>query len=236
MKICSSPARLLATLSILLLTGAPVVAQVPTPGSPTGINSAFVKLFGAVTSFTAKVQTQVFDPSQKEVVRMPMDLSALDSKVRLEINLAQMKSAQFTAATLAQMKQQGLDRVISVFRPDKKATYIIYPGIQSYMSIPLAKGEAEAMESGLKLEKSPLGKETVDGHACTKNKVTVRGAKGTVLEAVTWNASDLKDFPLQIQLKEKDNKNNVLMRFSQVSLARPDPKQFELPAAYGQMK
>ena len=165
---------------------------------------------------------------------MPMDLAALDNKVRLEINLAQMQSAQFTAATLAQLKQAGMDHVVSVFRPDKKATYIMYPGVQSYLSIPLAKGEAEAMEKGLKLEKSSLGKETIDGHPCVKNKITVRGDKGPVLEAVTWNASDLKDFPLQIQLKEKDNK--VLMHFSQVSLARPDAKQFDLPAAYGQMK
>jgi len=234
MKTCSLPARLVAAVSIVLLAGTLAFAQVPTTGSPTGINSAFVKLFGAVTSFTAKVQTQVFDPSQKEVVRLPMDLAALDSKVRLEINLAQMQSAQFTPATLAQLKQAGMDRVVSVFRPDKKATYIIYPGVQSYMSIPLAKGEAEAMEKGLKLEKSSLGKESIDGHACVKNKVTVRGDKGPVLEAVTWNASDLKDFPLQIQLKEKDNK--VLMHFSQVSLARPDAKQFDLPTSYGQMK
>ena len=25
-----------------------------------------------------------------------------------------------------------MDRVVSVFRPDKKATYMIYPGVQSY--------------------------------------------------------------------------------------------------------
>ena len=67
-------------------------AQVPSAGSPTGINAAFVKLFGTVGAFTAKVETQVLDQSQKETVRMPMDFAALDGKVRLEINLAQMQS------------------------------------------------------------------------------------------------------------------------------------------------
>ena len=206
----------------------------PTTGSPTGINAAFVKLFGAVNSFTAKVETQVFDPSQKEIVRMPMDLAALDGKVRLEINLAQVQSRDFSCQHPRQLKQAGMDRVVSVFRPDKKATYIIYPGVQSYLIIPLAKGEAEALEKGLKLNKSALGNETIDGHPCVKNKVTVRNDKGPVLEAVTWNAADLKDFPLQIQMKQKDNK--VLMRFSQVSFVRPDAKQFDLPSNYGLMK
>ncbi len=234
MNTWSLQARLLAALPILLLAGHLAFAQVPTTGSPAGINAAFVRLFGPVSSFTAKVETQVFDPSQKEIVHMPMDLAALDGKVRLEINLAQMQSTEFSARTLAQLKQAGMDRVVSVFRPDKKTTYIIYPGVQSYLSIPLAKGEAEAMEKGLKLEKSPLGKENIDGHPCVKNKVTVRNDTGPVLEAVTWNAADLKDFPLQIQMKEKNNK--VLMRFSQVSFVRPDAKQFDLPSTYGEMK
>jgi hypothetical protein len=234
MKTYSLPARLLFALSIVLLAANADCAQAPTTGSPTGINAAFVKLFGAANSFTAKVQTQVFDSAQKEVVRMPMDLAALDNKVRLEINMAQMQSVQITPAYLAQLKQAGMDRVISIFRPDKKTTYVIYPGVQSYVSIPLAKGEAEAVEKGLKLEKSPLGNEIIDGHSCVKNKVTVRNDKTTVLEAITWNASDLKDFPLQIQMKEKDNR--VVMRFSQVRVARPDARQFDPPTSYGQMK
>jgi hypothetical protein len=234
MKTFALRAWFLAALPIVLLTREAAVAQVAAPGAPSGINAAFVKLFGAVNSFTARVETQMFDPSQKELVRMPMDFAVLDNQVRLEINLAQARSKEFTASTLAGLKQAGMDRVVSVFRPDKKATYIIYPGVQSYLILPLAKGEAEALEQGLTLGKSALGKETIDGHPCVKNKVTVRNDKGPVLEAVTWNAADLKDFPLQIQMNQKDNK--VLMRFSQVRLVKPDAKQFDLPPDYGQMK
>ena len=67
-----------------------------------------------------------------------------------------------------------------------------------------------------------------------KNNVVVKGSTGPVLEAVVWNATDLKDFPLQIQMNQKDNK--VIMRFSQVRLVKPDAKQFDLPPNYGQMK
>ena len=165
---------------------------------------------------------------------MPMEFAVLDSKVRLDIDLAQVQSKDFSPTMLATLKQAGLDRMISVFRPDKKATYLIYPGVQSYQELALAKEEAEAFEKGLKPEKTALGKETIDGHACVKHKVLVKSGKGPVLEALTWNATDLKDFPLQIEMKEKGN--NVRMRFTQVRFVKPEAKQFEIPAGYGLMK
>jgi len=131
------------------------------------------------------------------------------------------------------LKQAGLDRMVSIFRPDKKATYLVYPGVQSYQELPLAKGEAEAYEQGLRPEKTVLGKETLDGHPCVKNKVIVKSGKGPVLEAFTWNATDLKDFPLQIEMKE--NGNTMRMYFTQVRLIKPDARQFELPANYSKM-
>jgi len=54
------------------------------------------------------------------------------------------------------------------------------------------------------------------------------------LEAVVWNATDLKDFPIQIEMKEKDR--TVLMHFTNVRFDKPDAKQFDVPAAYGRMK
>jgi hypothetical protein len=234
MKILSLKMRTLARLSMLLWAGGSAFAQVPVTGSGTGVNVAFVRLFGANSAFTAKVETRVTDPYQQEVVRMPMDIAALDSKVRLDINVAQVQSKDFSPATLASLKQAGLDRLVSVFRPDKKVTYVIYPGVQSYQEVALAKAEVEAFEKGLKLEKTALGKETVDGHPCVKNKTVVRNGKASVLEAVTWNATDLKDFPLRIEMKEKAN--TVRMSFSQVRFVKPEAKQFELPTGYGRMK
>jgi hypothetical protein len=234
MKILSLEARLLTALPVLLLAGHLAFAQVPGTGVSTGVNAAFVKLFGNVNAFTAKLETRLIDPYHAEIVRMPMDFAVLDSKVRLEINLAQMHSTDFSPSKIAGLKQAGLDRMITVFRPDKKANYVIYPGVQSYQELPLAKGEAETFEKGFTLEKAALGKETIDGHPCVKNKVIVKDGKGPVLEAVTWNATDLKDFPLQVEMKE--NVNTVRMNFTQVRFVKPDAKQFDLPANYGQMK
>ena len=84
---------------------------------------------------------------------MPMEFAVLDGKVRLDIDLSQVQSKDFTPSTLATLKQAGMDRMVSVFRPDKKVTYLIYPGVQSYQELALSKGETEAAEKGLKLEK-----------------------------------------------------------------------------------
>ena len=209
-------------------------AQIPTAGSATGLNSAFLKLFEGTPAFTAKAETQVFDATQKETVKMPIEWSALDGKVRLEVDLERVAGKDMTPATLAALKQAGMSRVVSVYRPDKKATYVMYPGVQSYVEIPLDKGEVEALQKGLKLEKTPLGKESIDGHSCVKNKTTVKGEKGAVLQLTTWNATDLKDFPVQVEMQDK--RDTIRMRFTQVKAARVDGKLFELPANYRLMK
>jgi hypothetical protein len=234
MKILTLKARIPVALFLVLLSGSAAVAQAPSTGTPTAINTAFVKLFGAVGPFTAKVDTQVLDPYQKEVVRLLMDFVSFEGKVRIEINLAQMQSKDLPPSKVAELKESGMDRIISLFRPDKKVTYVIYPGIQSYQTLPLAKEDTDAFEKGLKLEKTALGKEALDGHDCVKYKVVVKDTNGPVLQAVTWNAADLKDFPLQIEMKEKIN--TVRMHFTQLRLTKPDPQQFNVPAAYGLMK
>jgi hypothetical protein len=234
MNVFGLTVRLLVALSLVGLGGSAAVAQAPSAGAPTSINTAFVKLFGTAGAFTAKVEAQVLDQSQKETVRMPMDFAFLDGKVRLEINVAQMQGKDLPASTIAGLKERGMDRVISVFRPDKKATYVMYPGIQSYANIPFTKGEAAVSETSLKLEKNALGNETIAGHACVKNKAVVKNGQAPVFEAVTWNAADLKDFPLQIEIKDKQS--TVRMLFTQVRFTKPDAKQFDPPANYGPMK
>jgi len=226
----SIKAKLRGALALIFLAPGAAFAQVPAAGSPTGINAAFVKLFGDVSAFSARVDTQVLDGSQQEWMRMPMDFAALDHKVRLDINLEQTTSKDLPAGTIAGLKQAGMERIISIFRPDRKATFVLYPNSKSYVMMPLAKGDAEALEKGLTMEKNALGKETIDGHPCVKNKTVVKNQQGSVFEATTWNAADLKDLPIQIQTQGKNT--TVVMRFRQIQFARPDAKQFEVPAGY----
>jgi len=234
MRILALPLRLFAVLAVLGAALDPAPGQVPVAASPAGINTAFVKLFGGVKAFTAKTEARVFDAQQKEAVLMRMDWAVRDGQVRLEINLEDVSGRDFPAGSATTLKQAGMSRIISVFRPEKKATFMIYPGVQSYQVVPLEPAEAAASEKDLKLEKKELGRETLDGHACVKNQVVVKRGQERVLTAVTWNAADLREFPVQIELKEKQN--TVRLRFSRIQFAPPAAAQFEVPAGYGLLK
>jgi hypothetical protein len=232
MKKLASGGRLCWVLAALLLIGFSAYAQMPGAGGPAGMSSALTKLFGDVNAFTAKAQVQVLDTSEKEIASMPMDFSLLDKKIRVEIDMTQAKNSSMPPGAAASLKQMGMAQVISLVRPDKKLVYVIYPDQKVMMTMPLPEEDAEAAGKNAKTARTPLGKETIDGHPCVKNKVVITPDKGPAVEATTWNATDLKDFPVQIQTKEQENTSFV--RFKQVQFKKPDADLFEPPNGYTQ--
>jgi hypothetical protein len=223
---------IVAAVLFSLLAGFTGFAQLPAGGSAMDLNSAMLKLFGSATAFTARADVQVLDPKEVEQLRTPMTFANLDGRLRVEIDMSQMRGKDLPPATVAGLKQLGMDRVVSLLRTDKKLKYIIYPNAQSYVSLPLPKEETAVANQNLKVEKTALAKETVDGHPCVKNQVVVKSGEKVMLTATTWNASDLKDFPVQIITKEKDMTS--IMRFQQILFVRLDAKQFEPPAGFKQ--
>jgi hypothetical protein len=127
------------------------------------------------------------------------------------------------------LKQMGMARVVSILRPDKNTVYVFYPDQKAMMTMPLPNEDSESAKAQKTL-KTPLGKETIDGHSCVKNRVVVNLGQGEPIEAITWNATDLKDFPVQIQTTEKGTSSFV--RFKQVQLDKPDASIFEPPSGY----
>jgi hypothetical protein len=221
-----------AAVMILLglsLNGPGARAQV-NAAAPGGMNAALARLFGKVTAFTATVDARVIDPSQKDSVRMPMHFADLDGKMRIEIDLTQVQSKALSAQQLQAMEQAGLRTLVSIIRPDKKTSYILYPGVQNYSVVPMPKTEAEALSKRLAIDTTALGRETVDGHRCVKNRVVVKDDAKVILEATTWNATDLKNFPVRIETK--DQGSTSILSFRQIQFERPDAKLFEVPDGY----
>ena len=229
-KTNSMKTKYYSVLAAVLLAGFGAGAQLPGGGAPAGISAALIKLFGDIAAFSAKADVRVLDKDGKETTSAPMDFALLDEKVRVQIDMTQMKSKDLPPDSVAGLKQMGMAQVISIIRPDKKLIYIIYPEQKCFMTMPMPKEEADAATKTPKIEKTALGKETIDGHACVKNKVLITDDKGQTLEATIWTANDLKDFPLQIKSTEKDTTS--IIRYKQVQFAKPDAKQFDAPAGY----
>jgi hypothetical protein len=200
------------------------------PGGAAGLNASMIKLFGDITAFSARADVRLMDAKQTETMRLPMDFSMLDGKVRAEVNLSEVKSSQMPAATLAQLKQMGMDRMITIVRPDLKTSLLLYPILKAYASNPMSALEAQELADSYTVSKTSLGRETIDGRKCEKCKVTVTNRKGEAREALAWYASDPKGFPIQIQMPEKDT--TVVMLYRDVKLAKPAASLFDAPKDY----
>ncbi len=215
---------------LLVLSGPTAFAQF-SADSPVGISAGLAKLFGGVNGFVARADVQVLDTNRQETLRTPMGFAFLDGKMRMEIDLSQIRGRSVSPGVIAVLKQAGLDRVVSIVRLDKKMIHVVFSGVRSYANMELSGADADAAQKNLRIQKTLLARETVDGHACARNRVVVKDSKGVaLLEATTWNAADLKDFPVQIALQTKDNA--TIVHFNQIRLARPDAAQFEPPAGY----
>ncbi len=220
---------LIPVLAAFAVCGFSAFAQMGGPPT-TGFNAALTKLFGSTTAFSARCDVRVLDGKQKEKMAMPMEFALLDSKVRAEIDMTKIKGQGMTPDQAAQLKQMGMERIISVVRPDKKTLNLIYPAMQAVVSTPLPKEEVEAMEKEPAVQKTVLGQEKLDGHPCEKSKIVLTDATGKKSEALVWAATDLKNFPIQIQTTE--NGDTVILHYTNIQFAKPDAKLFDLPADY----
>jgi hypothetical protein len=197
-----------------------------------GLNLALTRLFAPTTAFVAKAEVQSLDLSRQETLKAAMDFIFLEGKLRIQIDLSEFKHKDFPPALANSLKQLGLSQVVSIMRPDKLQTSIVYPEMQSLLTLPLPKADADVVLKTPQIEKTVLGKETLNGRACVKHKVLIKSENGQTVSATVWNASDLKDFPVQIETVEKDSIS--ILRFKEVQFVKPDARQFETPASYKQ--
>lgn len=203
-------------------------AQVAGDKAAPGLNTAMLQLFGNNSNFIAHTEAHVSDKSGQEVASMPMTFERYGKNIRVEINMSHVKSRDMSPEFAAQMKQMGMDQMVTVMMPDQKTVLTIYPGLKSYAQTAMEKEEVEAANKEFKMQKTPAGKETINGHSCKKENVTLTDDKGNSQHATVWEASDMNNFPLRIQITENDA--TVVLNFTNVKLGRPDDAHFRAPA------
>jgi hypothetical protein len=128
------------------------------------------------------------------------------------------------------MKQMGMDRISNIIRPDRKRVYLIYPGLRAYVDMAMPAQEAAEMDKDYKIDTTPVGKETVEGHPCVKNRVVMTDDSGNKREGFTWTATDLKDFPVKMQIEGGARGDTFVMTYRDIKLARPDASLFDPPS------
>jgi hypothetical protein len=194
-----------------------------------GMNPAMAKLFGDNTTFTANLEDQINGSSAADLRTIPGKIAFDSGKMRFDMNMGEAKGGEMDRAA-AQMKSMGMDQIVTISLPDKKTSYMIYPGLQAYVETPMKNPEAGEPESDFKMQTTELGKETIDGHPCVKNKAVVTDEKGSTNEFTVWNATDMKNFPLKIEAHAGGM--TITMLYKDVKFEKPDAKLFEPPTDY----
>jgi hypothetical protein len=188
-------------------------------------------LFGENSAFTATMETQTKAAGSEQPITISGKMAFDTGKFRMEMDLSPM-SAQMPAESRQQMKAMGmdLDHMVMISRPDKQTSYQVFPGMRAYIEQSAQDAEAADPNADFKLELTEIGKETVDGHPCVKNKAVVTDSKGKKTEFTLWNATDLKNFPVKLETNERGNA--IVVRYKDVKLTKPAASLFDPPAGF----
>jgi hypothetical protein len=214
-------------VAAILCAFAHFAAYAQMPGGGPG-NIAFLRIFDQHKAFSLTADMR--STEKTDTTSASFDLALAEGKVRMEVNVANAKGPMITPTFVAQMKAAGMDRSIVTIRMDRKRLYVIYPGLKAYADVAMPAELVQSMTKGLKLQKTTLGKETIDSHPCTKQMLTLSDDNGGKEQITSWEASDLKGFPVQANFFEGGQ--NIVLKFRNVKLSPPDPKLFEVPSGY----
>lgn len=207
----------------------PAFAQFgPRAGGP-HFGGAMDRLFGTNQTFSAVMEFQT-GGRDGNTMTMPGKFSFDGGKTRFEMNMSEMRGSQMPPSAVEHLKAMGMDMMISISRPDLKLMYLVYPGLNSYAEMRPPDAAASAAPDDFKVETEKLGTETVDGHDCVKNKVTVTDKDGNKHVSTVWNATDLKNFPLKIVTAEQGDNATIL--FKNISFDKPAAGDFEPPSGF----
>ena len=193
------------------------------------------KILGTNLSFSANMEIATKMGGQ-DYVSLPGEIYFARGKARTEMDMTRMKGSKLPPQAVEQMKTMGMSQMISISRPDQQALYMIYPSLGSYAKLALPHNSG-ANANGV--EKTVLGKETVDGHPCEKNRYHLQGSHpGESINLIAWLATDLKGCPVQIEVipdganSGNEALNGATLHLTSINPAAPAASLFEPPTGF----
>ena len=180
-------------------------------------------------AFTAGLELTIAGQGGGEAVKLPFGVAMADGKMRWELNMMNVKSAELPPEALSSIKDMGLDRLFFIYQPGKPLT-LGFTGLKAYVELPVPKVEGvqqQAQDKIGRLEKKELGRETIAGQPTVKSAVKVPGDDGT---ATVWQATNLQNLPIKIAITKE--KQTYQLQLSNIKLGQPDAAYFAVPAGF----
>ncbi|HEY1663937.1 MAG TPA: DUF4412 domain-containing protein [Verrucomicrobiae bacterium] len=221
-------------LSILMVAALvagilPSHAQMSGPPVPQ-FSGGMEKLFGDNQTFSADTRIQISNGSTP--MTMPGKIAFDKGNSWFELDMSQMQGGNIPAQVLTMMKSAGLDKMVSITQSNKPVVYVVYPNAKAYAEMTSPTPDTASTNADVPVQVTALGNETMAGHPCVKNKATVTDKQGVKHDFTVWNATDLKNFPVQITMTGEENP--ATFTFLNVSFAKPNPGLFTPPTGFTQ--
>jgi hypothetical protein len=197
--------------------------------------AALSEMISDSRSFTASAELRFQGASAADTFSLPFGVALRDGRMRWQLNLDQLRGGAIDPEMIGMLRDMRLDRVILILRPHTNAI-IAFPGTQAYAELPISgigPLQEEAQRKVGFLQKTLLGPDVLEGRPAMKYKLTVSkdAGKSTIPEeAVVWQVPSLKDMPVKLVVRSK---NDVYgLQFREIRQGEPDARLFEAPAGY----
>lgn len=177
----------------------------------------------------------IFLSSMAAFAAPPENFTATMVSQGMEMPMARMGSK-------SRVENPGMKGVVTIALGDAKKTIMMNTTTKTYHEqLNQEREQIPTMyDSDVVFEKKKVGNETIDGHPCVKyDSVYYRKSKPDEKNKATiWEAQDLKDFPIQMEVTVPSNPKfpgsggKVVMRYKDVKLGAATASMFEVPAGY----
>jgi hypothetical protein len=165
----------------------------------------------------------------------PENFTATMVSQGMEMPMARMGSK-------SRVENPGMKGVVTIALGDAKKTIMMNTTTKTYHE--QSTQDREQMptmyDSDIVFDKKKVGNEKIDGHPCVKyDSVYYRKSKPDEKHKATiWEAQDLKDFPIQMEISVPPNPKypgsggKMVMKYKDVKLGTATASMFEVPAGY----
>ncbi len=129
------------------------------------------------------------------------------------------------------MKASTLIRTIHIFQAQTSKHYEIQPEWGTYSDETEGYSQWSQGRPQPTSKKETIGTETVNGHPCVKQRVTISVNGEPIAEATVWEATDLGGMVIRHETTEP-NKGLAVTEVKRISFAPPPEPLFSVPSGY----
>ena len=183
------------------------------------VSMVLAKSFERFPSFSARAEVKLSGKADPIPSGASGTIECGAGNLRWDVKLRDINSAQLSESARALLKRANGENLMLLTRPRLAANQLVLSGARAYVEEALPKVKLAVSRA--------VSNESIDGHPCVRERVTVLEEDGRTLEVMLWKATDLKRLP--IQLRFTDAGEVIQVRLNNVRFREISARRFQVP-------